>query len=91
MMKYGYMWDDSDDAVIHALEECFVRGISIGVSNMSEHEKAQYSRWSCDSGFLLVSEIIKVLETVDITEDSLSDFIRQIMERGNICIRSHNR
>lgn len=40
MITYGYIWDDSEDAKIHALEECFVRGISIGISNMSPQEKA---------------------------------------------------
>jgi len=85
MITYGYMWDDSEDAKVHALEECFVRGISIGISNMNKQEKAQYCKWSCDSGFLLTSEILKAIDTMDITEDNLDDFIRQIMEGG--CVK----
>lgn len=85
MKTYGYMWDDSEDAKVHALEECFVRGISIGNSNMSKQEKAQYCKWSCDSGFLFVSEILKAMDTMDITEDNLGDFIQQILERG--CVK----
>jgi len=84
MITYGYKWDDSVESKIHALEECFVRGISIGISNMSRQEKAQYCKWSCDSGFLFVSEVLKAIETIDITEDNLSDFIRQMMEGGNV-------
>jgi len=84
MITYGYMWDNSEDAKVHALEECFVRGISIGISSMSKQEKAQYCKWNCDSGFLLTSEIVNAIEVednaVDITEDKLSDFIRQILE-----------
>jgi len=85
MITYGYMWNDSEDAKIHALEECFVRGISIGISNMSKQEKAQYCKWSCDSGFLFTSEIINAIEAVDITEYNLGDFIRQILESG--CVK----
>ena len=80
MATYGYMWDNSEGAKVHALEECFVRGISIGISNMSEQEKAQHCKWSCDSGFLLVSEILKAMKGIDINEDSLSIFIRQMLE-----------
>jgi len=82
MITYGYMWDNSEDSKIHALEECFVRGISIGISSMSKQEKTQYCKWSCDSGFLFVREILKVMETMDITEDNLGDFMRQVMESG---------
>lgn len=85
MITYGYMWDDSEDSKIHALEECFVRGVSIGISNMSREEKAQYCKWSCDSGFLFVSEILKAMDTMDITEDNLGDFIQQILESG--CVK----
>jgi hypothetical protein len=38
----GYMWYNSEDAKNHALEECFVRGNSIGISSMSKQGKAQY-------------------------------------------------
>jgi hypothetical protein len=85
MITYGYMWDDSEDAKVHALEECFVRGISIGISNMNKQEKAQYCKWSCDSGFLFVSEILKAMEVMGITEDNLGDFIRQILGSG--CVK----
>ena len=67
---------------IHALEECFVRGISTGLSNMSGQEKAQYCKWSSDSGFLFVSEIVKAMDETDVTEDNLSNFIRQMLESG---------
>ena len=77
----GYMWDNSEGAKVHALEECFVRGISIGISNMSEQEKAQHCKWSRDSGFLFVSEILKVMKGMDITEDNLGEFIRHMLER----------
>ena len=80
MTTYGYMWDNSKGSKIHALEECFVRGISIGISNMSEQEKAQHCNWSCDSGFLFVSEILKAMKGMDITEDSLGKFIQQMLE-----------
>ena len=82
MITYGYMWDDSEDAKVHALEECFVRGISIGISNMNKQEKAQYCKWSCDSGFLLTSEIINAIEAVGITEYHFGDFLGQVMEGG---------
>lgn len=80
MATYGYMWDNSEGAKVHALEECLVRGISIGISNMCEQEKAQHCKWSCDSGFLLVSEILKAMKGIEINEDSLSIFIRQMLE-----------
>jgi len=85
MITYGYMWENSEDAKVHALEECFVRGISIEISSMSRQVKAQYCKWNCDSGFLLTSEIVNAIEAEDnavgITEDNLGDFIRQILER----------
>lgn len=80
MVTYGYMWDDSEGSKIHALEECFVRGISIGISNMNEQEKVQYCRWSCDSGFLFATEIINAMKSMEITEDSLGEFIQRILE-----------
>ena len=82
MVTCGYMWDISDDSKIHALEECFVRGISTGLSNMSGQERAQYCKWSSDSGFLFVSEIVKAMDETDVTEDNLSNFIRQMLESG---------
>lgn len=82
MITYGYMRDDSEDSKVHALEECFVRGISIGISNVSNQEKAQYCKWSYDSGFLIVNEILKAIDAMDITEDNLGDFVRQMMESG---------
>jgi hypothetical protein len=40
MITYDYMWDDSEEAKVHALEECFVQGITIEISSMSIQEKA---------------------------------------------------
>ncbi|NLC68202.1 MAG: hypothetical protein GX754_05345 [Clostridiaceae bacterium] len=85
MITYGYMWDDSEDSKIHALEECFVRGITIGLSSMSKQEKSQYCKWSCDSGFLFVREVLKAMDTMDVTEENLGDFIRQVMGSG--CVK----
>jgi len=82
MITYGYIWDDSEDSKVHALEECLVRGISIGISNMSNQEKAQYCKWSYDSGFLIVNKILKAIDAMDITEDNLEYFVLQMMESG---------
>jgi len=46
----------------------------------SKQEKAQYCKWSCDSGFLFVSEVLKAMDKMDVTEDNLGDFIQQVME-----------
>lgn len=51
---------------------------------MSKQEKAQYCKGSCDSGFLFASEILKAIDTMDITEDNLGDFIRQILESEDV-------
>jgi len=53
---------------------------SIGMSNMSKQEKAQYCRWSCESGFMFMDEILKAMDTMDVTEYNLGELIRQIIE-----------
>jgi hypothetical protein len=79
MKAYGYMWDNSENAKVHALEECFVRGISIGISNASAEEKVQRCKWSSASGFILVDEVAARADINKVTDATLGEFITNVL------------
>ena len=56
MSFYGYMWNECEDSMINALEESFVRGLSIAMTaQLSNSEQAAgYMRRDVDTGFKLL-------------------------------------
>lgn len=85
----GYLWDASDDSKLHALEECFVRGISVGLAASDGAQRARLSRWSDSCGFLCVPAIAEKCAREGVTEETLSSFLTSFLEpeaaykRGN--------
>lgn len=76
MQACGYSWDDSDDAMVHALEECFVRGLSLALTDMSIADRERYVKWNVESGFLLVEKVAAKGKT---NEDQLQSLVVNVL------------
>lgn len=57
MKETGYLINDSTDAKIHVVEECFVRGLSLFLTHKVTGISDDWVEWNQNNGFLLVQHV----------------------------------
>ena len=82
MLFYGYMWNESEESMINALEESFVRGLSIAMIAQLPNlgQVADYIRSEVDTGFKLVPVIAQFAKHHMPDSNNVSDFISGVLD-----------
>ncbi len=82
MLSYDYMWNESEESMINALEENFVRGLSIAMTaQLSNAEQAaDYIRRDVDTGFKLVPIIAQHARYHMPNSNNIGDFITSVLD-----------
>lgn len=70
----GYLWDDGFNSHLRCLEEGFVRGLTILISECNEKEKRNELEELKNEGFLIADKL-RSFTTVKVTEEMLGDII----------------
>jgi len=65
MMKYGYMVDDSVASIAHVIEECFVRAISVVLSNKNDKRLQSHVEFGCDGVPFIAEQFINISPTIE--------------------------
>ncbi len=82
LLFYGYMWNESEESMANALEESFVRGLSIAMTAQLSNFKqvADYIRRDVDTGFKLVPIIAQYAKHHMPNSNNISNFITSVLD-----------
>ena len=82
MSFHGHMWNESKESMINALEESFVRGLSIAMTVQLSNfgQVADYMLSEVDTGFKLVPIIAQFAEHHMPNSNNVSDFITRVLD-----------
>ena len=82
MLFHGHMWNESKESMINALEESFVRGLSIAMTVQLSNfgQVADYVLSEVDTGFKLVPIIAQFAEHHMPNSNNVSDFITRVLD-----------
>ncbi len=78
MIKFGYMYDDSLNSRINAMEDCIIRAMC-GVV-MEDKDIESYCKTNIQCGFVGVPAMIEKINEIDFTQLNINDIISKMTE-----------
>ena len=82
MLSYGYMWNESEESMINALEESFVRALSIAMTTQSykAEQVSEYIQRDVDAGFKLVPIIVQHARRHMPNSNNINDLMTGVLD-----------
>lgn len=78
MIKFGYMYDDSLNSKINAMEDCIIRAMCAAV--IEDKDIESYLKMNIECGFVGVPVMIEKINEIDFAQLHIDDIISKMIE-----------